>query len=102
MPFVSQWNWYVCDLEGGLSRVIFSGQCPYESCKMGLWVWADWDLGQQCVPVSVECPKPAMPQLEPHRKRQGVCILQPGIPNEPPPSEARWRLVSLTQSSSVE
>lgn len=92
MPFVSHWNWYVCDLDGGLSRVVFGGQCPCESCKMGLWVWADWDLGQQSLLVSVECPEPDMPQLEPHRKRQGVCILQPGIPNEPPPSEARWRL----------
>ena len=92
MPFASQWTWYTCELESGVSKVIFTGQCPYESCKTGLWVWADWDLRQQSVQASVECPEPAMPQNQGHLKRRGICVVQPGIPNEPQPTEGSWRL----------
>ena len=92
IPFASQWTWYICELESGVNRVIFSGQCPYENCKTGLWVWADWDLRKQSVSVAVECPESAMPQNQAHLKRRGICVLQPGMPNEPQPTEACWRV----------
>ncbi len=92
VPFQSQWTWYTCDLESGSSKVVFSGKCPYRSSKMGLWVWTDWDLDRQSVPVSIACPEPAMPQFQAHLKRRGICVLQPGTPDEPQPTEASWRL----------
>jgi len=82
LPYISRWTWYVCELESGSTRVKFSGQFPYERCKIGLWVWADWDLMQQSVPVSIECPEPAMPQHQGHLKRRGICVLQAGVPRE--------------------
>jgi hypothetical protein len=90
IPFASQWTWYTCELEGGLRRVVFRGACPQEKCKPGLWVWADWDLREQAVPVAVECPEPAMPQLNAHRMRRGICVLPPEVPSEPPPSRRSW------------
>jgi hypothetical protein len=91
LPYISHWTWYICELESGSTRVKFSGVFPYESCKMGLWTWADWDLTQQSAPVSIECPEPAMPQHQAHLKRRGICVLAPAIPPEPPPSDGRWR-----------
>jgi hypothetical protein len=82
LPYISHWTWYVCELESGSTRVKFSGQFPCERCKIGLWVWADWDLMPQSVPVSIECPEPAMPQHQGHLKRRGICVLQAGVPHE--------------------
>jgi hypothetical protein len=59
---------------------------------MGLWVWADWDLAQQVVPVSMECPEPTLPQYQEHLKRRGICDLPPGIPRESQPTERRWKV----------
>jgi hypothetical protein len=91
LPYISHWTWYICELESGSTRVKFSGVFPYQSCKMGLWGWADWDLSQHSVPVAIECPKPTMPQHQEHLKRRGICVLSPGIPHESQPSDGRWR-----------
>ena len=91
LPYLSQWTWYICELESGSAAVNFSGTLPSENCKLGLWAWADWDLSRQSVPVSVECPEATMPQLETNLKRQGICVLARAIPPEPPPSDGRWR-----------
>jgi hypothetical protein len=91
-PYLSNWTWYICELESGSSRVEFSGVFPYESCKIGLWVWADWDLTPQSVAVSIGCPEPSMPQHQGHLKRRGICVLQPRVPHESPPTEGSWRL----------
>jgi hypothetical protein len=91
LPYISHWTWYICELESGSAKVKFSGVFPYQSCKMGLWGWADWDLTRDAVPVAIECPEPAMPQYQEHLKRRGICVLSPGIPHELQPSERRWR-----------
>lgn len=93
LPYTSRWTWYICDLESGSARVKFSGTYPYESCKLGLWTWADWDLTQQSMPVAIACPEPTMPQHQAHLKRQGICILSPGIPPAPPSSDGSWKVV---------
>ena len=80
LPYISRWTWYVCELESGSTRVKFTGMLPHERCKIGLWVWADWDLMPESVPISVECPEPAMPQHQGHLKRRGICVLPPGTP----------------------
>jgi len=90
LPYMSHWTWYICELESGSTRVKFSGGLPYERCRIGLWAWADWDLTQQSVPVSIECPEPTMPQHQGHLKRRGICVLQPGIPHESQPTEGSW------------
>jgi hypothetical protein len=77
LPHISRWTWYISELESGSSRVKFSGTLPFENCRLGLWVWADWDLSQQSVPVELECPEPAMPQYQEHLNRGGICILSP-------------------------
>ena len=82
LPYISRWTWYVCELESGSAMVKFAGRHPHERCKIGLWVWADWDLTPQSVPVSIECPEPAMPQHQGHLKRRGICLLQPEVRNE--------------------
>ena len=92
LPYLGQWTWYICELESGTTKVMFSGLCPYENCRMGLWVWADFDLAQQSVPVSIACPEPAMPQNQAHLKRRGICVLKPGMPRETRPTEGRWRV----------
>jgi hypothetical protein len=92
MPYISHWTWYICELERGSATVKFSGVFPYESCKMGLWVWADWDLTQQSVAVSIECPEPTMPQHQEHLKRRGICVLSPGIPRESQLTERKWKV----------
>jgi hypothetical protein len=92
LPYLSQWTWYICELDRGSATVKFNGVSPYESCKMGLWVWADWDLAPQAVPVSMECPEPALPQYQEHLKRRGICVLPPGIPRESQPTERRWKV----------
>ena len=80
LPYISHWTWYICELEGGSARVKFSGTFPYEDCKMGLWGWADWDLAEPSVAVSIECPEPAMPQHQGQLKRRGICVLSPVVP----------------------
>jgi hypothetical protein len=79
-PYGSNWTWYIADLHSGSATVRFSGILPYEGYRMGLWAWADWDLSQRSVPVSIECPEPAMPQWQEHLKRRGICVLSPAIP----------------------
>lgn len=79
LPYRSQWTWHSCELPSGSSRVVFSGAFPYENCRMGLWAWADWDVAQPAVPLSIQCPEPAMPQYQAHVRRQGICLLSPGI-----------------------
>jgi len=91
LPYVSCWTWYICELESGSTRVRFSGVLPYESCKTGLWAWADWDLTQQSEPVALACPDPTMPQHQEHLKQRGICILPPGIPQELRPTGGTWR-----------
>ena len=91
LPYTSNWTWYIADLDSGSATVKFTGDLPHENCKLGLWVWADWDLTQQSVLVPIECPEPAMPQLQAHLKRRGICVLSPGTPREPQPSERAWR-----------
>jgi hypothetical protein len=92
LPYLSHWTWYICELDRGSATVKFSGVFPYQSCKVGLWVWADWDLTQLSVPISIDCPEPTMPQHHEHLKRRGICVLPPGIPHESQPSEGRWRV----------
>jgi hypothetical protein len=92
LPYVSHWTWYIADLDSGSATVKFTGDLPHENCKLGLWVWADCDLSQQSVPVAIECPEAAMPQIQAHLKRRGICVLSPGIPAEPQPSEGGWRV----------
>jgi hypothetical protein len=92
LPYLSHWTWYICELDRGSATVKFSGVFPYENCKVGLWVWADWDLTQLSVPISIDCPEPTMPQHHEHLKRRGICVLPPGIPHESQPSEGRWRV----------
>jgi len=75
LPYMSHWTWYICELEAGTTRVKFNGVFPYADCRIGLWSWADWDLHQRSVPVSVECPEPSMPQYQPYLKRRGIRIL---------------------------
>jgi hypothetical protein len=91
LPYLSQWTWYICELGSGTTRVKFSGLCPNENCRMGLWLWADWDLRAQAVAVPLECPEPAVPQNQGHVKRRSVCLLPPGMPRELPRTEGRWR-----------
>ncbi len=91
IPYASNWTWYIADLDSGSASVRFSGFFPNENCRMGLWAWADWDLTQQSVPVSIECPEPAMPQFQEHLKRRGICVLSPGTPCQPQPTERAWR-----------
>jgi hypothetical protein len=83
-PYISNWTWYICDVENGSTVVKFSGAIPYEHCKIGLWAWADWDLTPQSVPISIACPEPAMPQHQDHLKRQGTCVMAPAGPRLPP------------------
>jgi hypothetical protein len=90
LPYVSHWTWYICELESGSARVKFSGLFPDERSQIGLWVWAEWDLRSQSVAVSMQCPKPAMPPHEAHLKRRGICVLRPGAPYEPQPTEGGW------------
>jgi hypothetical protein len=78
-PYFSQWTWYICDLPKGRARVKFSGIAADERSKLGLWVWTDWDLAGRAVPVSVECPEPALPPYQQHLKRHGVCVLPPRL-----------------------
>ena len=90
LPYESHWTWYICELEIGSTKVKFSGAFPYESCKMRLWVWADWDLAPQSALVSIACPEPAMPQHQEYLKRQGICVLSPTLPHQLQPSERGW------------
>ena len=76
LPYLSQWTWYICELETGTARVKFSGVFPHAKGKIGLWSWADWDLSQQSAPASISCAEPSMPQYQPHLKRRGIRILQ--------------------------
>jgi hypothetical protein len=78
-PYFSQWTWYICDFPNGSARVKFSGIAPDQRSKLGLWVWADWDLAGSAVPVAVECPESTMPPYQQHRKRHGVCVLPPRL-----------------------
>lgn len=88
-PYLTQWTWYFCELATGPADVRFSGVVPYDRCRIGLWVWADWDLTRQGVPVSIECPEPAMPQYQDHLRRQGVCVLSARNLRESPPADRR-------------
>jgi hypothetical protein len=92
LPYLSHWTWYICELERGSATVKFSGVFPYESCQVGLWVWADWDLTRDAVPVAIECPEPTMPQYQAHLMRRGICVLPPGIPHQPQPSDEGRRV----------
>ena len=84
-PFASHWTWYICELVSGKAAIKFSGTFPYQRCRVGLWAWADWDLAEVAVPVSIECPEPAMPQYQANLKRHGICILPPRMlqPSQP-------------------
>ena len=91
LPYASHWTWYICELERGSARVKWTGALPHERYKIGLWAWADRDLTPHSVPVTIECPEPAIPPHEGHLKRQGICVLSPGIPPESPATQGGWR-----------
>jgi hypothetical protein len=89
LPYVSQWTWYICELEQGVGKVKFKGTYPSDKCRVGVWAWADWDLSQRSVRFEGACPEPSMPQIQEHLKRRGICLLRPELPREQP-SDGRW------------
>jgi hypothetical protein len=90
IPYVSQWTWYICELEGGAGKVKFKGTYPSDRCRVGIWAWADWDLSPHSVRIEGDCPEPSMPQNQEYLKRRGICLLRPELPHEQI-SDGRWR-----------
>jgi hypothetical protein len=100
-PYASHWTWYICKLVSGRAEVKFSGTFPYERCKIGLWVWVDWELTEQAVPVSIQCPEPTMPQYQDHLRRQGICVLSPRTLRESAPADGRSSRVYRWEGDTV-
>jgi hypothetical protein len=75
LPYVSQWSWYICELERGAGKVKFKGTYPSDKCRVGIWA----------------CPEPSMPENQEHLKRRGICLLPPELPREQQSSDGRWK-----------
>jgi hypothetical protein len=77
LPYESEWTWHICDVATGESSVKFTGTAADPQCRIGAWVWADWHVAANSVPVSVQCPEPQMPPHHPHLERWGNCLRPP-------------------------
>lgn len=77
IPFESEWTWYICDVPPGQSTVRFAGTTADPNCRLGLWVWADFDttVRKQALPFSSSPPQ--LPQYLDHRERYGICVRAP-------------------------
>ena len=74
-PFESEWCWYLCDVGSGLHRVRFQGAAGQPKPRLGLWVWADYELADCAQHTPVLCVDPAMPQYRDRIERQGICLM---------------------------
>ena len=77
-PHECNWNWYVCNVEPGTSRVRFTGAAGHPECSIGMWFWVDHHLGSAAKPLAVACTEPAMPPYRAEVARHGICVRAPG------------------------
>jgi hypothetical protein len=76
-PHECEWNWYICDLASGSSRVRFTGAAGHEHPRIGLWAWCEHDLAASKVLQSAKCSEPAMPHYGQDVERRGICLKNP-------------------------
>ncbi|MDD4869198.1 MAG: hypothetical protein PHR77_01460 [Kiritimatiellae bacterium] len=76
-PFESEWCWYICSVPSGSHRIKFSGTAGHPNPRLGLWIWADYELIDRMYLASVHCSDSVMPQYRDRLERQGVCLMPP-------------------------
>ncbi len=71
------WNWYICKVGSGTSRIRFAGAAGHPACRIGLWAWLENDLASLAKPLQVECTEPQMPQYQAETETYGICVRPP-------------------------
>ena len=62
LPYVSEWTWYIGEVEPGTSTVRFTGAVADPECKIGIWEWLEEDVSAGATGINVACAEPEMPQ----------------------------------------
>jgi len=77
LPYESEWSWHIVDLAPGQAVVRFTGVAAELNCRLGLWLWADFDVAARQQEFALRCPPAEMPQYLERRERDGICLRPP-------------------------
>jgi hypothetical protein len=77
IPYESEWSWHIVELRPGNSTLRFAGVAADPKCRLGLWLWADFDATAEQQELSLSCSSPALPPYEERREREGICLRPP-------------------------
>lgn len=79
IPYESEWSWHVVDVPPGNALLQFAGVAADPKCRLGLWLWADFDMAARQQQFSLPCSAAALPQYAERREREGICLRPPAV-----------------------